>query len=98
MDLLVNNLNIFIWGSVGITLAYGLFLVTQVLAKPAGDVKMLEIAKAIQEGANAYLRKQYTVIAGVAVVLAGLMYYALNLNAAIGFVIGAFLSALAGFI
>ena len=98
MDFIVNNLNLIIWGSVGASLIYGLWLVAQILQQPAGDEKMQEIAKAIQEGAAAYLQRQYLVVAVVAILLAGLIYYALGQNSAIGFLVGAFLSALAGFI
>ncbi len=98
MDLIVNNTNLIIWASVGVALLYGLWLIVDVLKQPAGDEKMQEIAKAIQVGAAAYLKRQYLVVALVAVILAGLLYYILGTNSAIGFLIGAFLSALAGFI
>lgn len=98
MDFIINNLNILIWGSVGASIVYGAWLIAQILSQPAGDEKMQEIAKAIQEGAAAYLKRQYTVVAGVALILAGIIYFALGQNSAIGFLVGAFLSALAGFI
>lgn len=98
MDLIVANTNIIIWAAVGAALLYGLWLIIDVLKQPAGDEKMQEIASAIQVGAAAYLQRQYLVVAGVAVVLAAFMYYALGFNTALGFLIGAFLSALAGFI
>ena len=98
MDLIVNNLNLLIWGSVGISLLYGLFLIVNVLKASAGDERMQEIAKAIQEGAGAYLKRQYLVVVGVALVLAAAIYFGLSGSTAVGFLIGAFLSALAGFI
>ncbi|MBI2020581.1 sodium-translocating pyrophosphatase [Candidatus Daviesbacteria bacterium] len=98
MDLIVNNINLLIWASVVASLTYGFYLIIEILRKPAGDEEMQKIASAIQEGAAAYLRRQYLVVAGVAVVLAGLLYYTLGQNSAIGFLIGAVLSALAGFI
>jgi K(+)-stimulated pyrophosphate-energized sodium pump len=81
-------------------LAYGVFLTRQVLSKPAGDSKMQEIAAAIQEGATAYLKRQYQTIGMVAVVLAVILYFLLDRNAAIvlGFIVGAVASALAGFV
>src|SRR4051812_45459035 len=59
---------------------------------------MQEISKAVQEGASAYLKRQYTIIGGVAVVLAVVLAIALDIRAAIGFLIGGTFSAAAGFI
>lgn len=98
MDLITNNTNLIIWVAVGVAILYGLWLIMDVLKQPPGDEKMREIASAIQVGAAAYLKRQYLVVAGVAVALAALLYYTLGQNTAIGFLIGAFLSALAGFI
>lgn len=98
MDLIANNINFIIWAAVAAALLYGLWLIVDIMRHPAGDEKMQEIASAIQVGAAAYLQRQYLVVAGVAVVLAGLLYYTLGQNTAIGFLIGAVLSALAGFI
>ena len=78
-----------------ITVAYGAGLVRWVLAKPAGNEQMREIAAAIQEGAAAYLRRQYTTVAAVAVVLAVLLAAVHDLGGwkvAVGFLIGAVLS------
>jgi K(+)-stimulated pyrophosphate-energized sodium pump len=83
---------------------YGLVLTRWVLAQPQGNERMREIAAAVQEGAAAYLRRQYTTIAVVAVVVtvviavAGAWTSDLGPKVAIGFVIGAALSALTGFI
>ncbi|MBI4038692.1 sodium-translocating pyrophosphatase [Candidatus Daviesbacteria bacterium] len=98
MDLLINNLSYLMWASVGAGLLYGFWLIIDVLKQPAGDEKMQEIASAIQVGAMAYLQRQYQVVAIVALLIAGLIYYSLGQNAAIGFLAGAVLSALAGFI
>ncbi|MBB6124459.1 sodium-translocating pyrophosphatase [Sphingobium subterraneum] len=77
---------------------YGLFTSRQVLSAPAGNEKMQEIAAAIQEGAQAYLGRQYRTIGLVGVVVAVLVFAFLGVTSAIGFVIGAVLSGLAGFI
>jgi K(+)-stimulated pyrophosphate-energized sodium pump len=84
----------------GVAVAYGLYLTWWLLKQPAGNERMQEIASAVQEGAAAYLRKQYTTIAIVAVVpfiLLG-VYDKLGWGTAFGFLIGAILSAAAGFI
>src|SRR2546423_5372126 len=83
-----------------VAIAYGMYLTFWLLKQPDGNDRMREIAKAVQEGAAAYLKKQYTAIAIVAVfpfLLLG-FYNKLGWGAAIGFLIGALLSAAAGFI
>ncbi len=79
-------------------IVYGIILARQVLARPAGDEKMRSIAAAIQEGANAFLARQYKTVGGVAVALAILIYYFFNIQTALGFLLGAVASAMAGYI
>jgi len=84
----------------GVAVGYGIYLTVWLLRQPAGNERMREIAQAIQEGASAYLRRQYLTIAAVAVVpfiLIG-VYDKLGWGTAFGFLIGATLSAAAGFI
>jgi K(+)-stimulated pyrophosphate-energized sodium pump len=84
----------------GAAVAYGLYLTWWLLQQPAGNERMREISAAVQEGAAAYLKKQYTTIAMVAVVpfiLLG-VYDKLGWGTAFGFLVGACLSAAAGFI
>jgi K(+)-stimulated pyrophosphate-energized sodium pump len=84
----------------GAAVLYGLGLTVWLLRQPAGTERMQEIARAVQEGAAAYLRRQYTTIAVVAIVPFLLLgfYHSLGWGSAIGFLIGAALSAAAGFI
>ncbi len=89
-----------------LAVAYGIGLIVYLLKQPAGNERMQEIAQAIQEGAKAYLNRQYSIIGAVAVVLfvlIGVLGSAvesplLGWKAAIGFLIGAAASAAAGFI
>ncbi len=84
-----------------IAILYGLYLISWVLRQPAGNEAMRAIAAAIQEGAMAFLRRQYTTVAIVAVVLfivIGVLPSPLGWEAAIGFAIGSILSGAAGFI
>src|ERR671935_209718 len=84
----------------GAAIAYGLGLTLWLLQRPAGTERMQEIARAVQEGAAAYLRRQYSTIAVVAIVPFLLLgfYHKLGWGTAVGFLIGATLSAAAGFI
>ncbi|MBV8164089.1 MAG: sodium/proton-translocating pyrophosphatase, partial [Candidatus Eremiobacteraeota bacterium] len=81
-----------------VAIVYGLYLISWILRQPAGNDRMREIAAAIQEGAMAYLRRQYTTIALVAVVLIVVIGFLISWQAAIGFAIGAILSGATGFI
>src|SRR5271156_1097939 len=77
---------------------YGLVSVKSILALPAGNARMQEIAAAIQAGAKAYLNRQYSTIAVVGVVLFLVLGLALNWATAGGFAVGAILSGLTGYI
>ncbi len=79
-------------------IAYGVISIFSILSKPMGNEEMVRIQSAIQEGAIAYLKRQYTAIAIVGVVIFAVIMYALGTATAIGFAIGAVLSGLAGFI
>src|SRR6267154_959984 len=84
----------------GIAVGYGLYLTWWLLKQPAGNERMREISRAVQEGAAAYLKKQYTTIAIVAIVPFFVLgfYNKLGWGTAFGFLIGAILSSAAGFI
>jgi len=81
-----------------VAVLYGIITSVQVLRAPAGNERMVAVAAAIQEGAKAYLGRQYTTIAVVGIVVAAVVGYFLGLTEAIGFVIGALLSGAAGYI
>ncbi|MEX0992481.1 MAG: sodium-translocating pyrophosphatase [Solirubrobacterales bacterium] len=82
----------------GFAVLYGALTTRWLLAQSPGNERMQSISAAIQEGAAAYLNRQYTIIGAVAVVLAILIAVVLDVQTAIGFVIGGSLSAAAGYI
>jgi K(+)-stimulated pyrophosphate-energized sodium pump len=85
-------------GAAALAVLYGIFTVRWVLGHPAGSARMQEIAGAVQEGAKAYMNRQYTTIAIAGVVLFVVLGVALNWPTAIGFLVGAVFSGLAGYI
>ncbi|MFV1996543.1 MAG: sodium-translocating pyrophosphatase, partial [Acidiferrobacterales bacterium] len=89
---------IFALGSAVAALVYGAISIRWIIALPAGNKKMQEIAGAIQEGAMAYLNRQYMTIGMVGLVIFAIIWVGLGGNTAFGFLIGAVLSGLAGYI
>ncbi|MBV8564533.1 MAG: sodium-translocating pyrophosphatase [Methylobacteriaceae bacterium] len=81
-----------------LSIVYGVMTISQVMGADASSPRMQEIAGAIREGAQAYLRRQYTTIAVVGIVLFVVIWLFLQAPVAIGFAIGAILSGSAGFI
>ena len=90
-----------LWLSIGagaLAILFGIISTRWILKQPAGNSRMQEIAAAIQEGANAYMNRQYMTISAVGVVLFFILGIALEWATAIGFAIGAIFSGLAGYI
>src|SRR3954449_5446096 len=81
-----------------LALIYGIVTSRQVLAADAGTARMQEISAAVQEGARAYLNRQYTTIGIVGVVILLILGFTLGIRVAVGFGIGAILSGVAGYV
>jgi len=81
-----------------LSVVYALGLVKWIVGRPAGDSRMKEIAEAIQQGAQAYLNRQYRTVAVVAILAFLLLGFLLNWTVAAGFLVGAVLSAISGYI
>lgn len=94
----MNNFLTFALGASLIAIFYALYLAKWVLRQKDGDKKMKEIASAIQEGAKAYLNRQYKTIFAVASIVSVVLLLTLGKNTAVGFIVGALASACAGFI
>src|SRR5918995_6620907 len=100
MEFFNDNAVAFALACAGVGIGFGIYFTIWLLRQPPGTERMQEIARAVQEGAAAYLRRQYITIAGVALVpfLVIGFYPELGWGTAIGFAVGAVLSAAAGFI
>ena len=97
------NANLALWlslGAAGLAVVYGILSTRWILGRPAGNQRMQEIAAAVQEGAGAYMNRQYRTIGIVGVVLFLVLGFAPGIGwpTAIGFLIGAIFSGLAGYI
>lgn len=77
---------------------YGVLTSFRIISMDAGNTKMRQIADAIAEGATAYLQRQYSVIAVLAIIIFAIVSYLISLSTGIGFLIGAIASAASGFI
>jgi len=81
-----------------LSIGYSILLTLNVLSKPRGDKKMNDIADAIKEGATAYMKRQYKVVAIIGAVIFVLLYLTFGMLSGIGFAIGAIFSAIAGIV
>ncbi len=93
----MNSVLMLVFGAGLLAVAYAAAQTWMLLKASPGNAKMQEIAAAIQEGAQAYLRRQYTTIAMVGAVILAIIFFLIGWREAIGFLIGAVLSGLAGF-
>ena len=98
MDLsfIINNAIPICLGAGLLSILYGIFLSILILRSPRGDEKMNAIADAISQGAVAFMKKQYLVITAIGAGIFGLLYFALGINTALGFAVGAIFSSVAG--
>src|SRR3989337_3847151 len=80
------------------SLIFALFLIHKINQAPSGSQKMVEISLAIQEGAQAFLKRQYKIVSIVAVFLLFILWITLGIKVALGFLVGAIASGSAGFI
>lgn len=94
----IQNAFVLTIGASILSIVYGLFLTLRVLSQPRGDKKMNDIADAVSQGASAYMKRQYTVVFIIGVIIFGALYAAFNEVTAIGFAIGALFSTIAGVI
>ncbi len=92
-----NSLNLALGAGV-LSLLYGFYLTFSILNKPRGDEKMNEIADAIREGATAFMKRQYSVVALIGALIFAILYFLLGPLTALGFGVGAIFSAVAGII
>ncbi|MBI5621455.1 sodium-translocating pyrophosphatase [Candidatus Falkowbacteria bacterium] len=93
-----NGLILFALACAAAAIVYGIILISWILKQPAGDTKMKDIAAAIQAGARAYLNRQYKTVAVIAAVLFLILGFTLGWYIAFGFLVGALLSAAAGYV
>ena len=94
----MNQQLIFAVAAAALAIVYALYLIRWILKLPSGEGKVLGVSLAIQEGAKAYLNRQYTVIAYIGAVAFILLFAFLGLQTALGFLVGAALSGIAGYI
>ncbi|MFL2770461.1 MAG: sodium-translocating pyrophosphatase [Rhodospirillaceae bacterium] len=94
----MSNLELIVLGSGVIAILYGILTTRSLMAVSGGTERMAEIAAAIQEGAAAYLNRQYTTIGIVGLIVTVILVFTLGMLAALGFVIGAVCSGVAGYV
>ncbi len=96
LSFIIDNALKLSFGAGLLSVLYGIYLSYSILRNPRGDKKMNDIADAISQGATAFLRRQYSVILVIGLIIMPILYFALGSYTAIGFAIGAVCSAIAG--
>jgi len=91
-------LTLLLIGPAVLAIGYGIFLIQWINKKPTGSERMQNIARAIQEGAKAYLARQYRTISYVAILVFVILWVFLGLKTGLGFLVGALFSGIAGFV
>ncbi len=94
----MNNLIYWAIGAGVVAIFYGIYLISNILKASSGNSKMIEIQSAIQEGSSAFLNRQYRTIAVLALIIGIVIFWQIDLVTAVGFLIGALFSAMAGII
>ncbi|QQG44031.1 MAG: sodium-translocating pyrophosphatase [Candidatus Roizmanbacteria bacterium] len=98
LSIFLSNPTLTAIGAATISIVYGLYLTSRVLSHPKGNEQMNSISDAISEGATAYMKRQYTVVAVIGIIIFVILYFIFNPVTAAGFAIGAIFSAIAGII
>jgi len=96
LSFIINNALPLTVGAGVLSILYGILLTIMILRKPRGDAKMNEISDAISAGASAFMRRQYSVVAVIGVIIFAILFYVLGSYTALGFAIGAICSTVAG--
>jgi len=98
LSFILDHKLVFTIGASFLSIIYALILTFDVLKNPRGDKKMNDISDAIAEGAAAYLKRQYTVVGIIGIIIAAILYFTFNPITALGFAVGAIFSTIAGII
>jgi len=94
----MNNFPLYLSGVSIIGILFSLWAWLKIKKSTSGDQKMEEISRAIEEGSRAFIKRQYKVVALVAIIIAALLYFFIDFVSAVGFLVGGAASALAGYL
>src|SRR3989337_1207686 len=94
----MNNIPFYLSGVSLIGIFFSFWAWLKIKKSPGGNQKMEEISKAIEEGSKAFIKRQYKVVAIVAIIIAALLYFFIDFVSAVGFLVGGAASALAGYL
>ena len=94
----MNNIPLYLSGVSVIGILFSYWAWNKIKKSPGGDWKMEEVSQAIEEGSRAFIKRQYKVVALVAIIIAALLYFFIDFVSAVGFLVGGAASALAGYL